>query len=129
MRVANRIVAGVSALAAAAALAGCGGGASAGKAAGSTSPVATAAAGGATGNTIVIKSFTFVPSMLTVKVGQQVTVTNMDSAVHTITANDKSFDSKDLTQGKTYTFTPSKAGTFTYTCSIHQYMTGTLVVS
>jgi plastocyanin len=102
-------------LAAAALLAGCsGGGAGSGSAA--AAPV------------IDIKSFLFAPMTSTAKVGQMITVTNSDKAVHTLTAKDKSFDSKDLDQGQTYTFSVSKAGTYDYVCDIHQYMTGRITV-
>lgn len=111
----------LTAVAVAAALTGCGGGAAGTKASGGK---------GASGDAITIKDFKYDPTPLKVKSGQKVTVTNEDSSVHTITADDKSFDSKELKKGQTYTFTaPSKAGSYTYICDIHQYMKGTLEVS
>jgi plastocyanin len=84
----------------------------------------------AAANMIVIKSFDFAPKDLTVKPGATVTVKNEDSATHTVTATGtKAFDTGDITSGKTKTFTaPAKAGSYTYICSIHQYMQGTLTV-
>ncbi|MGQ0629804.1 MAG: cupredoxin domain-containing protein [Sporichthyaceae bacterium] len=78
---------------------------------------------------IAIKDFKFVPEQVEVKVGQKIKVTNMDTAVHTLTANDKSFDSGDLAKGKSYTFTVQKAGKYPYFCIPHQFMTGSLTVS
>ena len=115
----RRLGACLTVLAVAAALTGCGGGGTADK----------TKAAGASGDSITIKNFMFDPTPLKVKSGQQVTVTNDDSAVHTITATDKSFDSKNLTKGKTFTFTAGKAGTYTYICDIHQYMKGSIEVS
>ncbi|MEO6204441.1 MAG: cupredoxin domain-containing protein [Mycobacteriales bacterium] len=114
------------ALVAVTALAGCGGGGSsdAGSKGGSTP-----AGGAVAGDAITIKDFLFKPMDLKVKVGQEITVTNEDRAPHTITADDKSFDSGDLQMGKTFTFKVDKAGTYSYICSIHQYMKGTLEVT
>jgi plastocyanin len=84
----------------------------------------------AAANMIVIKSFAFAPKNLTVKPGATVTVKNEDSATHTVTGSGKAFDTGDIASGKSKTFTaPAKAGSYTYICSIHQYMQGTLTVS
>lgn len=81
-------------------------------------------------DTIVIKNFTFYPSSLTVTPGATVTVHNEDVATHTVTANDNQFNTGDVTPGSTKTFAaPTKPGSYGYICEIHQYMTGTLVVS
>jgi plastocyanin len=79
-------------------------------------------------NAVLIASFAFSPSSLTVKVGDTVTWTNNDSASHTVVADDGSFKSADLGQGASYQFTFKTAGTYTYKCSIHPSMTGTIVV-
>jgi plastocyanin len=102
-------------------VAGCG---SSGSSSSSTSTAPT------TANTIVIKNFMFAPMALTVSPGATVTVKNEDSATHTVTASDKkSFDTGNVTSGTTKTFTaPSKPGSYTYICGIHQYMQGTLTV-
>jgi plastocyanin len=103
---------------------GCGGGAGspAGEGGG------PAAAPGAT-DTIVMKSFTFTPASLTVAPGAKITVVNQDQAPHTVTANDKSFDSGNISSGQRGEVTaPTKPGSYPYICTIHQYMTGTLIV-
>jgi plastocyanin len=80
-------------------------------------------------NTIVIKNFAFDPATLTVSPGATVTVKNEDTATHTVTANDKSFDTGNVASGATRTFTaPGKPGSYQYICSIHTYMQGTLTV-
>jgi plastocyanin len=56
-----------------------------------------------------------------------VTWTNNDSIGHTVTADDGSFNSP-VDPGKTFSFTFTKAGTYTYHCSIHPTMKATIVV-
>lgn len=99
----------------------------------SSSKGSSSAAGGSSGTTtdkIDVKDFSFKPSKTTVKVGTSVTWTMQDSqTTHTVTATDGSFDSGDLSAvGKTFSHTFGSAGTFTYKCSIHNSMTGTVVV-
>jgi plastocyanin len=123
MRVSNqRLGAGLTAVIAAVALAGCGGG-------GSVKGNAPGGSTGTAGNAITIKGFAYTPVDLTVKVGQDITVTNEDAAVHTITADDKSFDTGDLAKGKSMTFKVTKAGKYSYICTYHQYMKGTITAS
>lgn len=81
-----------------------------------------------TGNTVSLASFAFAPTSLTVKVGTKVTWTNNDSVTHTVTADQGVFDSGPLAPGKSFSFTFSQAGTYSYHCSIHRSMTATLVV-
>ncbi|MFA4850426.1 MAG: cupredoxin family copper-binding protein [Methanoregula sp.] len=104
--------------------------------AGCTSPQtapATVASPAATGgeNTIAIKNFAFVPTPLTVKSGTTVTWTNQDSAPHTIvsdTGSPVSIVSDSLSTGASFTFTFTQPGTYTYHCSIHPSMKGTVIV-
>lgn len=86
----------------------------------------TAASGG---STVEIKNFTFLPMALTVATGTTVTWKFDDSAPHTVKADDGSFTSPALSNGKTFSHTFTKAGTFGYICSIHQYMHGTVTVT
>ena len=81
-------------------------------------------------NTVVIKDFKFTPSSLSVAVGTKVKFINEDSTPHTATGTGSSalINSGNLNQNQTYTVTFTKAGTYTYSCTIHPYMTGTVVV-
>lgn len=79
-------------------------------------------------NSVQISNFNFSPATLTVKVGDTVTWTNQDSMGHSATADDQSFDTGVFDQGKSGTVTFSKTGTFTYHCSIHTSMHGTIIV-
>ena len=112
-------------------LAGCGssssGGSSGAKAYGS-SPSTSAAAGGATGNAINIKNFKFSPNPLKAKVGATITITNTDGTDHTVSADDKSFDTGKFSEGSK-TFTVDKAGTYSFHCNVHDYMKGVIQVT
>jgi plastocyanin len=71
----------------------------------------------------------FSPMSASVAPGATVKVTNKDSVTHTLTATNGEFDTGNIGPGQTKTFTaPSKAGTYSYICNIHQYMKGTIVV-
>jgi plastocyanin len=89
----------------------------------------TQAPTGEQGSKIVIKSFSFNPQQLQVKVGDTVTISNDDTATHTWTADDGSFDAGELAPGATKTQIFSQAGTVKYHCKIHSSMQGEVVVS
>jgi plastocyanin len=81
------------------------------------------------GTSITISNFMFQPMSLTVAPGSTVKVTNKDSTTHTLTATGGQFDTGDIAQNHTKSFTaPSKPGTYHYICNIHQYMMGTIIV-
>jgi plastocyanin len=89
----------------------------------------TAAKGESDEAYIQIKSFTFTPPE-SVKAGSKVEVRNDDSTAHTVTADDGSFDTKDVSAGGEASFTaPSTPGTYKFHCSIHPSMTSELVVT
>ena len=117
-------------LAAVMALSACGsdsGGGGSTPSAPSTTTSGAAGGGGGGGSTVDIKDFKFTPTNLTVPAGTTVTWTFDDSTQHTVTANDNSFMSSALGSGQTFTHTFSAAGTTAYHCSIHPFMTGTIV--
>jgi plastocyanin len=79
---------------------------------------------------VTIHNFMFSPATLTVPPGATVKVTNMDQVTHTLTATKGGFNTGDISPGQSKTFTaPTTPGRYTYICSIHQYMSGTIVVS
>jgi plastocyanin len=83
----------------------------------------------ASGSAVEIKGFAFNPATITVPAGTTVTWTNQDAAPHTATADDKSFDTGRIEQGKSGSVTFDKPGTYTYTCTFHPNMKGTVVVT
>ena len=72
---------------------------------------------GASENRIEIKDFAFSPQTITVKSGETITWINRDEEPHTIVSVEKQF-----------TITAGAPGTYTYFCSVHPKMTGTIVV-
>ena len=79
-------------------------------------------------NDVDISGFAFNPSGLTVAVGDKVTWTNSDSASHTATADDATFDSGNLANGGSYSHTFTTVGTIAYHCDLHTSMTATITV-
>jgi plastocyanin len=78
---------------------------------------------------VTIQNFAFSPATVTVNVGDTVTWTNQESGVpHTTTSDTAVWDSGTLTTGQSFSFTFTQAGTFTYHCTIHPNMTGTVIV-
>jgi len=94
---------------------------------GSSSPATPS--GGVTAGAVKIKDFAFDPDPVTAKVGQKITWTNEDSVAHNVIADDGTFKSATMNQGDTYSFTPKKAGTFSYVCTFHAQMKATLTVT
>ncbi len=75
-----------------------------------------------------IANFSFMPDPVNVKAGAQLTWTNQDSALHTIVADDGSFQSTTLNKGQKFSQTVAAPGSHSYHCSIHPFMKGTIVV-
>jgi plastocyanin len=96
-----------------------------------TPPGAPAAApAGAAGDTvrIVMRNLAYQTAQITVSPGTTVLWVNEDQVQHTVTADDNSFDSGLLDQRGTWAHTFGQAGTFTYHCTPHPFMKGTVVV-
>lgn len=88
-----------------------------------------AGGGGAMGNRIEIKDFAFNPQTIKVKSGEKITWINRDEEPHTVVSVEKQFKkSSALDTDQEFTITASAPGTYTYFCSVHPKMTGTIVV-
>ena len=70
----------------------------------------------------------FVPAKITATAGSQITWTNTDSVPHSVTADDKRFDSGPILPGKTFVWTADRAGAIAYHCIFHPSMTAVLTV-
>jgi plastocyanin len=77
---------------------------------------------------VVLRNTTFVPGRIQIAAGTTVVWRNEDQLIHTVTANDKSFDSGLLQPGKTYRRTFDKPGQYPYYCLPHPFMKGVVVV-
>ena len=101
-----------------------------------TTPTTTSAATKAPGRqraapssaSVDVEDFAFAPATTTVAVGGTVTWTSTGKAPHTVTADGDTFDSGLLDPGDTFEHTFAEAGTFTYLCSVHPAMTGSIEV-
>ena len=74
-------------------------------------------------------SNSFSPNPVEVKVGETVTWINDDSGRHTVTSKDGVFNSDLMGKGQTFSYTFDKAGEYSYNCSPHPNMVGTVVVT
>jgi plastocyanin len=104
---------------------------------GSNSPSApstpTPAPTGATTVTIPSGSSTltttaYAPNPLTISTGTTVSWLNDDNTAHTSTADANQWSSGTIAPGGRFNFTFASAGRFTYHCTIHPNMVGTIVV-
>ena len=86
-------------------------------------PAAAKASGG---TAVAVADNSFSPASLKVAVGDAVTFENEGQIAHTVTGDD--FDSGSLAPGATFTFEASEAGTFSYVCTFHPGMQGSIEV-
>jgi plastocyanin len=77
---------------------------------------------------VSIVEFTYEPDPVVVQAGGKVTWQNEDAAPHTATADDDSWDTGTIEQGKIGSETFKNPGTFAYFCEIHPTMRGTVEV-
>ena len=77
---------------------------------------------------VKIDNFVFGPQAITVPVGTTVTWTNSDDIPHTAVSTDGVFKSKVMDTDEKFSYTFTKAGTYSYYCSVHPKMTGQVVV-
>jgi LPXTG-motif cell wall-anchored protein len=78
---------------------------------------------------VSIRDFSFGPSSITVHVGDTVSWSNTGASEHTATASNGSFDTGILKKGQSGSHTFNTAGSFSYICSVHPFMKGTVVVT
>ena len=77
----------------------------------------------------------FIPSIVTIDVGGEVTWENNDTAAHTTTAGSPqdgpsgAFDSSLIMAGSSFSHTFDSAGTYDYFCMVHPWMVGSVIVS
>ena len=87
-----------------------------------------AAPGAANATRAELKTMTFEPKRLEIAAGGTVTWTNNDQLVHTITADDRSWDSGPIEPGKTWSHTFTQPGEYSFHCTPHPFMKGVVVV-
>jgi plastocyanin len=83
----------------------------------------------APGKTIDISNFAYSPAAVTVKVGTTIEFTNEESVDHTATSNTEGlFDTGTLGKGQSMRVKMNKVGSFSFHCSFHAFMHGTIDV-
>ncbi len=75
----------------------------------------------------------YLPSIITIKQGQQVTWSNEDVAFHTVTSGlydepSDLFDSGHLDPEQKFSVSFDEQGTFDYFCTLHPWMAGKVIV-
>jgi len=78
-------------------------------------------------HTVAMDGTRFIPDALTVQRGDRVVWVNKDPFPHTATA-DRTFDSKSIAAGHSWSYVASKSGEFAYVCTLHPGMKATLIV-
>lgn len=77
---------------------------------------------------VSISNSAFSPATITIPAGTAVRFTNNDSTNHSASADDNSWGTGTLGAGKHFSRYFKEAGTYTYTCSYHPSMKGTIIV-
>jgi len=75
----------------------------------------------------------YIPSVIAIDFGNQVTWVNEDSAFHTVTSgfygeSSELFDSGHLDPYESFTFDFDEKGTYDYFCTLHPWMKGQVIV-
>lgn len=86
------------------------------------------------GSEVSIAGFLFEPDSIEVEVGTEVTWTNQDEILHTITAGEPGgapggFEGETPEAGSTFAHVFEESGTFPYFCARHEHMRGEVIVS
>ena len=76
----------------------------------------------------------YLPYSLEIRSGDTISWSNDDTAAHTVTSKnadgpDGVFDSSLFMAGNTFEFTFDEAGTYSYFCMVHPWMTGEIIVN
>jgi plastocyanin len=75
-----------------------------------------------------VQDFIFRPARLEIAAGTTIVWTNEGQVIHTISAEDGSFESGNIEPGRRRGITFSRAGTFPFHCTPHPFMKGEVVV-
>ena len=85
----------------------------------------------ATSHSVTINQYAYGPGSLTVKQGDTVTWTNQDTAAHdvVVTSGPVSFRSPMLDKGESWSYTFTTPGAYSYICSVHPDMRGSVTAT
>ncbi|MBC7537332.1 MAG: cupredoxin domain-containing protein [Bacteriovorax sp.] len=77
---------------------------------------------------VKIEGMKFTPQTLTVNLNDTVIWNNKDFFPHTVTSEDKSFNSMGIPVNGTWQLILKKKGTYNYKCMFHTVMKGSLII-
>lgn len=77
---------------------------------------------------VTIENQSFNPTNSIIKAGETVSFVNQSQADHNVIADDKSFSTGVIKPSNETTITFNNPGTFSYHCTLHPSMVGTIVV-
>ena len=77
---------------------------------------------------VEIRDSKYAPEDLVIAPGTTVRWVNQDEETHTVTSTTEAFKSGGLNLGDEYTHTFTAPGVYPYTCALHEFMHGTIVV-
>ena len=78
--------------------------------------------------TVHALDFRFDPMRVQVPVGTTVSWENQGATIHTVTAQNGQFDSRDIAAGQSFAFQFNAAGSYVYLCTPHPWMIGEVLV-
>lgn len=79
-------------------------------------------------HTVIIEALRYSPPTIEVNKGDTIVWRNKDPFPHTVTTQNRAFDSGQIAEGKSWKFKAKQSGEFTYICTLHPTMKGTLIV-
>jgi len=80
-------------------------------------------------NEVFIINFSYMPSTITIDRGETIIWINKDSDEHSVTSDSgRELNSSFLSKNESYSHTFNRAGTYSYHCTPHLYMKGTVIV-
>jgi len=80
-----------------------------------------------------VQDICYIPSLIVIEKGKQVTWVNQDSAFHSVTSGfydepTELFDSGHLDPFESFSLTFDESGTYDYFCTLHPWMKGQVIV-
>jgi plastocyanin len=95
-----------------------------------TAPATTSSDAPAGGDVEVkMQAIAYSPQTITVRPGTRITWVNEDDVLHDVVSTDgEKIESRLFPKGETFSFTPTRAGSIHYVCTIHPGMEGSITV-
>jgi plastocyanin len=79
-------------------------------------------------HTVTIEAMKYAPQTVEVSIGDIVIWKNLDMVPHTVTADSRAFDSGQILSDGMWEWKAKTKGIFSYKCTYHPTMSGTLIV-